>query len=90
MCLATVGVLGDLSRALEDQLYPYCDQIMTVLLANLQSDELNRSVKPQILGVFGDLAMAIQDRFENYAPHVLQMLQSAQVGPQVVWLAFGD
>ena len=32
ICAAAVGVVGDLSRSLLDQLAPHCDQIMTHLL----------------------------------------------------------
>ena len=30
VCTVSVGVLGDISRALEDQLQPFCDQVMQV------------------------------------------------------------
>lgn len=77
VCQVSVGVLGDLSRAIEEQLFPYCDRIMLALLANLQSDEVHRTIKPQILSAFGDIALAIGDRFDKYLAHVVQMLQSA-------------
>lgn len=77
-CLVTVGCLGDITRAIGAQLFPYCDRIMTALLTNLQSNEVHRNIKPQILSSFGDIALAIEDKFEKYLGHVLQMLQSAQ------------
>ena len=64
VCVVTVGVLGDICRAVEDQIYPYCDPIMQTLLQNLQSPEVHRKVKPQILQAFGDLALATGDKFE--------------------------
>lgn len=79
VCQVTVGVLGDVCRAVEDQIAPFCDGVMQILLTNLQSDDVQRTIKPQILSCFGDIAMAIGDRFEKYLPHVLNMLQSAQV-----------
>ena len=36
MCQVSVGVLGDICRAVEEAVAPYCDRIMAVLLANLQ------------------------------------------------------
>jgi hypothetical protein len=36
VCQVSVGVLGDIARALEDQLQPFCDSIMQILLHNLQ------------------------------------------------------
>jgi len=79
VCSVSVGVLGDISRALEDAIYPYCDGIMQTLLQNLQSEDVQRSIKPMILACFSDIALAINDHFEKYLPHVLTMLQSAQV-----------
>ena len=78
MCQVSVGVLGDVCRAIEARIAPYCDKIMSVLLTNLQSNDVQRNIKPQILSAFGDIAIAIGDAFEAYLPHVLQMLQSAQ------------
>lgn len=54
-------------------LAPYCDPIMTALLTNLQSNEVHRNIKPQILSAFGDIALAIEDKFEKYMMHVLQV-----------------
>ena len=79
MCSVSVGVLGDVCRALDEQIYPYCDGIMQVLLTNLQSEDVQRTIKPMILSSFSDIALAIGDKFEKYLPHVLTMLQSAQV-----------
>ena len=78
MCSVSVGVLGDACRALEDQIYAYCDGIMQILLSNLQSEDVQRSIKPMILACFSDVALAVNDKFEKYLPHVLTMLQSAQ------------
>ena len=72
-------MLSDISRAIEDQLFPYCNRIMQILLENLQSNEVNRNVKPHIISAFGDIALAIGDKFEYYIQHVVSMLQSAQV-----------
>lgn len=87
MCQISVGVLGDISRALEDQLQPYCNRLMQILLENLQSDAVNRNVKPQILSAFGDIALAIGDKYEIYLSAVLGMLQSAQVSSRTVHAA---
>lgn len=71
MCQVTVGVLGDICRAVEDQILPYCDPVMSILLSNLQSVTVSRELKPQILMAFGDIALALGDNFEKYLPHVL-------------------
>lgn len=85
MCQISVGMLGDISRALEEQMQPFCNRLMQILLENLQSDAVNRNVKPQILGAFGDIALAIGDKYEVYLSAVLNMLQSAQVMPSPLW-----
>ena len=74
-----MGVLGDVCRAIEDQIAPYTEPIMTVLLHNLESADVQRNIKPQILSAFGDIALAIGDRFEPCVTPCLHMLASAQV-----------
>ncbi|PQQ04273.1 importin subunit beta-1 [Prunus yedoensis var. nudiflora] len=54
ICAVTVGVIGDICRAIEDKVLPYCDGIMTQLLKDLSSNQLHRSVKPPIFSCFGD------------------------------------
>lgn len=78
VCQVSVGLLGDICRAVEGAILPYCDRIMSVLVQNLQSDAVHRNIKPQILSSFGDIALAISDNFEKYLQHVLTMLASAQ------------
>ncbi|KAI4374331.1 hypothetical protein MLD38_012338 [Melastoma candidum] len=77
VCTITVGVVGDLCRALEDKILPYCDNIMTQLLKDLSSNELHRSVKPPIFSCFGDIALAIGEHFDKYLIYAMPMLQSA-------------
>nr|XP_054750188.1 importin subunit beta-1-like [Lytechinus pictus] len=77
VCLAAVGLVGDICRALNKEVHPYCTQIMTLLLENIQNDFVHRTVKPQILSVFGDIALAIGNDFLHYLPVVLVTLQQA-------------
>jgi importin subunit beta-1 len=77
VCSISVGVVGDICRALEDKILPFCDRIMTVLLKDLSSSMLNRSVKPPIFSCFGDIALAIGENFEKYLPYAMPMLQGA-------------
>ncbi|KDP42917.1 hypothetical protein JCGZ_23859 [Jatropha curcas] len=77
VCAVTVGVVGDICRALEDKILPYCDGIMTQLLKDLSSNQLHRSVKPPIFSCFGDIALAIGENFEKYLMYSMPMLQSA-------------
>lgn len=77
VCCAAVGLTGDISRALKQLIIPYCDEIMTLLLANLSEPTLHRSVKPQILSAFGDMALSIGGEFVKYLNVVLEMLRAA-------------
>lgn len=72
VCVASVGVLGDVARAIEEALCPYLDPILHILLGNLKNSEVQRQIKPNILAVFGDIALAVGDRFEPYVPAVLE------------------
>ncbi|CAN8270012.1 unnamed protein product [Cochlearia groenlandica] len=77
VCSITVGVIGDICRALDEKILPYCDQIMALLIKNLSSDALHRSVKPPIFSSFGDIALAIGAHFERYVSVALQIMQGA-------------
>ena len=77
VCAVTVGVVGDICRALDAKIEPYCEGIVSLLLHNLGSEKLHRSVKPPILSCFGDLALATGPSFERYLPHVVSMLHGA-------------
>ncbi|PIA34774.1 hypothetical protein AQUCO_03700206v1 [Aquilegia coerulea] len=77
VCAITVGVVGDICRALEEKILPYCDGIMIQLLKDLSSNQLHRSVKPPIFSCFGDISLAIGENFEKYLMYAMPMLQSA-------------
>jgi len=77
VCAVAVGVVGDVSRALNVKMVPYCDEIVSVLLQDLQNPHLHRSVKPPILSCFGDIALAIGQEFLKYLQVVMNMLQQA-------------
>ncbi|KAL6278188.1 hypothetical protein ACE6H2_021789 [Prunus campanulata] len=77
VCAITVGVVGDICRALDDKALQYCDGIMNHLMKDLSSEALHRSVKPPIFSVFGDIALAIGEHFEKYTPYAVQMMQGA-------------
>ncbi|CAN0876315.1 Importin subunit beta-1 [Linum grandiflorum] len=79
VCAVTVGVVGDICRALEAKVLPYCDGIMTELLKDLSSNQLHRSVKPPIFSCLGDIALAIGPEFDKYLTYATPMLQSAAV-----------
>lgn len=77
VCTVSVGVVGDLCRALGAGVLPYCDDVMRCLLELLQSQVLNRSVKPHVISLFADIAMAIEGEFERYTNIILGILRQA-------------
>jgi len=81
VCAVAVGVVGDLCRAVGKNITPYCDDLVTLLLRNLQNPKLNKDVKPPILTCFGDIALAIGGYFEKYLSIVIAMLQQASQTP---------
>lgn len=42
VCMVATGVVGDLCRALEKNILPYCQHIMGWLMANLEGASVNR------------------------------------------------
>lgn len=76
-CIAAVGVVSELTRALEQKIFPHCDQFMQALLENLRLDTVDRSVKPHIISVMADIAMSIGGEFQRYLPFVMDMLVQA-------------
>ena len=77
LCSMAIGLVSDITRALESKVQPYCDQFMNALLNNLRSPALGNQFKPAILQCFGDIANAIGGAFETYLSVVAQVLQQA-------------
>lgn len=77
LCTVTVGAIGDIARAVNKQLLPYCDDLMRALLELLQSPKVDRSVKPHVISLFADVALAIGGDFERYIQVVLGVLSQA-------------
>lgn len=79
VCIVAVGVVGDLSRALEKKLAPFCDPIVEIFLANLRNQQVARSIKPHILACFGDIALQIGGEFERFLHLTMTILGQAAV-----------
>ncbi|GAA5804019.1 armadillo-type protein [Helicostylum pulchrum] len=77
LCFIAVGLIGDICRALGKDAAPYCNNLMQLLVTNLQSPVLHRTVKPAILSCFGDIALAIGESFGAYLDVVMMVLQQA-------------
>lgn len=77
LCSIAIGLVSDITRALDSKIQPFCDQFMNSLLNNLRSSALGNQFKPAILQCFGDIAQAIAGDFETYLSVVAQVLQQA-------------
>eukprot|EP00798_Chlamydomonas_sp_ICE-L_P030705 gene30705-35732_t len=79
VCLSTVGVLGDVCRAVEESILPYCDEVLSLLLQNLRREDVNRKIKPPILDVFafGDIALVVGEKYAKYLEPVMAVLKRA-------------
>ncbi|KAB8238317.1 karyopherin beta [Aspergillus alliaceus] len=75
LCAMAIGLVSDISRALNEKVQPYCDTFMNCLLSTLRSS--TNQLKPAILETFGDIAQAIGTHFDTYLPVVAQVLQQA-------------
>ncbi|CAB9527268.1 Importin subunit beta-1 [Seminavis robusta] len=77
LCMVAVAAVGDICRAIEHRIQPYCDEIMTVLVDSLKDVSINRSVKPPVISCFGDIALAIGGAYEPYLQLSAMMLMQA-------------
>jgi len=77
ICQASLGLIGDICRALGVKILPFCDTIMTILFETLRNNNVGRQIKVQILAVFGHMALAIGPEFKKYLEVVLGMLHQA-------------
>ncbi|KAH8699047.1 importin beta-1 subunit [Talaromyces proteolyticus] len=77
LCAIGVGLIGDITRALNDKVQPFCDTFMNQMLSILTNSGLRDTLKPSVLVTFGDIAQAIGTSFETYLSVVAQVLQQA-------------
>ncbi|KAI8928070.1 armadillo-type protein [Entophlyctis helioformis] len=66
LCKIALGLVGDICRALNEGVLPYCDNFMSIVGALLQNNNVNSVIRPVSLGVLADLALAISGKFEVY------------------------
>lgn len=74
---SAVGVTGDIARAIHKSIAPYCNDLLSALLAALASPVLHRTAKPTVVAVFGDIAIALGQDFTQYLDSVMGMLSQA-------------
>jgi importin subunit beta-1 len=79
VCCVAIGLVGDISRAIEKQLMNngLCDKIVKALLELLENENLDRSVKPPVLGAFGDIGLGIGSEVNRYLMPIMSMMVQA-------------
>lgn len=78
VCSMAIGVVGDLSRALDTQISPFCDKLVREYLAPLlEKNEVDRKLKPLVMTALGDLALASKGQFEPYVAGTVKLLSQA-------------
>jgi len=82
VCATAVGVVGDIARALQKKLLPYCDDLFSALIQLIRTPDLDQNVRPPILTCFGDIALAIEGDFLKYLQLTMSVLAAA-AGTQI-------
>ncbi|MFS7950442.1 putative armadillo-like helical, importin beta family [Helianthus anomalus] len=78
---ASYRVAGDLCRALDYKVLPFCEDIMSSLVRELCKGYIkNPNVKPVLFSCIGDMALAIGVHFEDYVCYVLPLMKEAADG----------
>ncbi|KAG8934298.1 karyopherin beta [Tulasnella sp. 418] len=77
LCTVSIGVIGDICRALGEGSLTYTEGLMNALYQSLQSPAINRTVKISVLSCFGDIAIATGGGFEPYVESTMGVLKQA-------------
>lgn len=78
VCAMAVGVVGDLSRALDAEMAQFCDKLVREALAPLlERKDVDRRLKPFVMTALGDLALATRGQFEPFVPGTVKLLSQA-------------
>ena len=85
LCTVSIGTIGDIARALQEQTVQYAAAFVTLLLESLQSQVMSRTVKIQVLACFGDVALSIGSEFAPYLDTAMVVLkQAGEIQPNPV------
>ncbi|KAI8907243.1 armadillo-type protein [Gorgonomyces haynaldii] len=66
MCVIAIGLVGDICRALNEQVVVYYDHFIQRIAHLLENPTVHRSIKPTCLSCVGDLALASGGHFERF------------------------
>lgn len=78
VCAMAVGVVGDLARALDTHISPFCDKLVRESLAPLlERKDVDKKLKPLVMTALGDVALATKAQFEPYVAGTVKLLSQA-------------
>jgi importin subunit beta-1 len=78
VCSMAVRIIGDLSRAVNHAMDPYCDKLVRETFGPiLEKRDVDKRLKPLVMSTLGDLALATRGRFEPYVPGTVKLLSQA-------------
>jgi importin subunit beta-1 len=66
VCAIVLGVLGDICRAVGENIFPFCNTLISRIGELLNYPNLHRKVRPACLSAIGDISLAIGGQFEVY------------------------
>eukprot|EP00092_Neocalanus_flemingeri_P012343 GFUD01013307.1.p2 GENE.GFUD01013307.1~~GFUD01013307.1.p2 ORF type:complete len:448 (+),score=92.88 GFUD01013307.1:2272-3615(+) len=72
VCKSSIGVLGDVYRALGFRILDYTDATITALLTSLSNEDIDISIKPEIITTLAEIALALGINFSKYVDTVLK------------------
>lgn len=90
LCRVANAAVQDICTALGPGIVPYADNIVYLMLEALQSQTLDKTVKPPILSCFSDIATAVQGQFEKYLSQVMTRMRQAAESSVSVDAALDD
>lgn len=76
VCAITLGVLGDICRALGENIFPYCESLINHIGQLLSLPDVNRKIRPASLSAIGDISLAIGGKFEVYVHPAMGIIGS--------------
>ena len=78
VCSMAVRIVGDIARAVNGAMDPFCDKLVRETLAPiLERRDIDKRLKPLVMATLGDLALATRGRFEPYVPGTVKLLSQA-------------
>jgi importin subunit beta-1 len=78
VCSMAVRIVGDIARAVNGAMDPFCDELVRETLAPiLERRDIDKRLKPLVMATLGDLALATRGRFEPYVPGTVKLLSQA-------------